>query len=55
MKNELLNRIENQLANDYSVYASSPERPCYPTNDNQPQWFIATCDSMEDIDSIKYN
>jgi hypothetical protein len=51
-KQSLLLRIGSQLMNDAREYMNSPERPYYPTNDNQPKWFIDTCDAMEDIDRL---
>ena len=51
-KQSLLLRIGSQLMNDAREYMNSPERPCFPTNDNQPKWFIDTCDAMEDIDKL---
>jgi hypothetical protein len=52
MKNEILKAIGSRLMEDARVYMNSPERPYYPTNDNQPKWFIDTCDAMEDIDKL---
>ncbi len=52
MKNEILKAIGSRLMEDARVYMNSPERPCLPTNDNQPVSFLATCDAMEDIDKL---
>ena len=51
-KQALLQRIGSQLMSDAMVYMNSPERPFNPTNDNQPKWFIDTCDAMEDVDKL---
>ena len=51
-KQALLLRIGSQLMNDAREYMNSPERPYNPTNDNQPKWFIDTCDAMEDVDKL---
>jgi hypothetical protein len=53
-KQSLLLRIGSQLMNDAREYMNSPERPCFPTNDNQPKWFIAVSDACEDIDSLLF-
>ena len=50
--NELLRRIGSQLMKDVQQYMNSQERPFEPTDDNQPKWFIATCDCTEDIDKL---
>jgi hypothetical protein len=55
MKNDLLRRIGSQLMNDYRIYSTSNERPRNPDLTNQPTWFLAVCDSCEDIDSLLYN
>jgi hypothetical protein len=52
MKNELLKAIGSRLMEDAGVYMNSQERPCFPTEDNQPKSFLATCDAMEDIDKL---
>ena len=54
MKNELLRRIGSQLMNDYRIYSTSNERPRNADSTNQPVWFLAVCDSCEDIDSLLY-
>jgi hypothetical protein len=54
MKNDLLRRIGTQLMNDYRIYSTSNERPRNPDSTNQPTWFLAVCDSCEDIDSLLY-
>ena len=51
-KHEILKAIGSRLMDDAKVYMNSPERPFNPTNDNQPKWFIDTCDAMEDIDKL---
>jgi hypothetical protein len=52
MKNEILKAIGSRLMEDAQVYINSPERPYFPTNDNQPKWFIATSDACEDVDKL---
>jgi hypothetical protein len=52
MKNEILKAIGSRLMDDARVYMNSPERPYFPTEDNQPKSFLATCDAMEDIDKL---
>jgi len=52
MKNEILKAIGSRLMEDARVYMNSPERPYFPTSNNQPKWFIDTCDAMEDIDKL---
>ena len=52
MKNEILKAIGSRLMEDAQVYMNSPERPYFPTSDNQPVSFLAACDAMEDIDKL---
>jgi hypothetical protein len=54
MKNDLLRRIGTQLMNDYRIYSTSNTRPRNADSTNQPVWFLAVCDSCEDIDSLLY-
>ena len=51
-KHEILKAIGSRLMDDARVYMNSPERPFNHTPENQPKWFIDTCDAMEDVDKL---